>query len=400
MNNKKRSLKIQISKFLLELNLSEQDRGTYMYNNKTLHMIIRLLIVSILAIVGWFVFYSFIRLTFPFLIAAVLAIFINPIVSFLEKKVRIPRPFAVLVGIIFMFGIVGGIITLIIWKVIDGIRYLSQLIPAQIESTSSAVQTYFNEEILPLWYQGMGFIDNLNTTQRTALEDGIEQIGVQFATILGAIGQTLANSLSNVVSALPLTLTVLIFILLALYFISKDWNRFRVSLRKKLPPNLLKSTSHVVSDLKTKVVGFAYAQLILISITAGVNLIGFIILKVEHPLTIALIVGLVDLLPYLGTGIILVPWAIFSVLTGEGFFGIGLLILYGITILLRQLVEPKVLSSNLGLNPLATLISLFVGLQLFGIIGLIIGPVGLVVFQSLYKAKALDGIWRFIKGEI
>ncbi|MBP3950452.1 sporulation integral membrane protein YtvI [Bacillus suaedae] len=371
-----------------------------MYNNKTLHMIIRLLIVSILAIVGWFVFYSFIKLTFPFLIAALLAIFINPIVSFLEKKARIPRPLAVLIGIIFMFGIVGGILTLVIWKVIDGIRYLSQLIPAQIESTSSAVQTYFNEEILPLWYQGMGFIDNLNTTQRTALEDGIEQIGVQFAAILGAIGQTLANSLSNVVSVLPLTLTVLIFILLALYFISKDWNRFRASLRKKLPPSLLKSTSHVVSDLKTKVVGFAYAQLILISITAGVNLIGFIILKVEHPLTIALIVGLVDLLPYLGTGIILVPWAIFSLLTGEAFFGIGLLILYGITILLRQLVEPKVLSSNLGLNPLATLISLFVGLQLFGIIGLIIGPVGLVVFQSLYKAKALDGIWRFIKGEI
>lgn len=169
--------------------------------------------------------------------------------------------------------------------------------------------------------------------------------------------------------------------------------------KHKIPNQTFDRIGQVYLDLKSKLMGFLTAQFILISMTALVNLIGLLILQVEHPLTIALILGVVDLLPYLGTGIILIPWGVYSILTGDLFLGIGLLILYGLTITLRQLAEPKVLSSSLGLNPLATLVSLFVGLQLFGFIGLFLGPVILVLFLSFYEAKIFEGIWRFIKGD-
>ncbi len=364
-----------------------------------LQVIVRILIVALLVALGWFLFYYLVTLTYPFLIAAAFAFLINPIVTFLERKARLPRPLAVFSGILFLFGIVGGILTLIVFKVIDGFRYLSQLVPTQIERISISIQSYVNEQIFPIWNLGIGLIDNLDEAQRTAIEDGIQQFGGQLASLLGRVGQAVANGLSHFVGALPITLTVFVFIVLGLYFISKDWNRFRISIKMKLPNHVVNNTIHVLTDLKSKVIGFLTAQLILISMTAGMNFIGLLILGVDQPLTIALIIGLVDLMPYLGTGIILIPWAIYSLIMGDLFLGFGLLILYGLTVLQRQLAEPKVLSSNLGLNPLATLISLFVGLQLFGVIGLVIGPVALVIFISLYQANVLDGIWKYIKGE-
>ena len=369
-----------------------------MGNNKVLQVIARMLVVALLVVLGWFILYYFVKLTFPFLIAAVFAFFMNPLVNILEKKARFPRPLAVLTGILVLFGLVGGLLTLIIIKLIDGFHYLSRFVPQQIEMISRNLQTYFNEHVVPLWMKGLGIIDELDPAQQNAIETSIQQLGGQFASILGNAGQAIANSLSHLVGALPLTLTVFLFVLLGLYFISKDWNRLKMWLKEKLPIKASGQVASVYRDLKTKLVGFLTAQFILISMTAVVNFIGLLILNIEQALTIALILGLVDLLPYLGTGLILIPWGIYCLVTGDLFLGFGLLILYTITIVLRQLAEPKVLSSSLGLNPLATLVSLFAGLQLFGFIGLFIGPVLLVLLVSLYEAKVFSGLWRFISG--
>ncbi|KHF39456.1 hypothetical protein LQ50_15485 [Halalkalibacter okhensis] len=364
-----------------------------------LQVIVRVLIVALLLVLGWLAFYYVVWLTFPFLIALGIAFCMNPVVNWLERSARFPRPLAVLTGILFLFGLVGGVLTLEIIKLIDGFQYLSRLVPDQVETISTHIQAYVNDHILPLWARGLGFIDELDVAQRDAIENSIQQLGGQFASLLGNAGQAIANSLSQFIGALPITLTVFVFVLLSLYFISKDWHRLQAIVKKNLPKRLLEQMAQVYRDLKFKLIGFLTAQFILISMTAVVNLIGLFILRVEHALTIALILGVVDLLPYLGTGIILIPWGIYSMMTGDLFLGVGLLILYALTITLRQLAEPKVLSSSLGLNPLATLISLFVGLQLFGFIGLFIGPVILVLLLSFHEAKLFEGIWRFIKGE-
>ncbi|MCL7749596.1 sporulation integral membrane protein YtvI [Halalkalibacter alkaliphilus] len=370
-----------------------------MFENKVLRVIFRVLIVALLLVLGWLVFYYVVWLTFPFLIALGIAFFINPVVNWLEKSAKFPRALAVLSGILFLFGLVGGVLTLLIIKLVDGFQYLSRLVPNQIEIISTHIQMYVNEHIFPLWVRGIGFIDELDVAQRDAIENSIQQLGGQFASILGNAGQAIANSLSQFIGALPITLTVFVFVLLSLYFISKDWHRLQAIVKRKLPNRIKEQMGQVYLDLKFKLIGFLRAQFILISMTAVVNLIGLLILRVEHALTIALILGVVDLLPYLGTGIILIPWGIYSVMTGNLFLGVGLLILYGLTITIRQFAEPKVLSSSLGLNPLATLISLFVGLQLFGFIGLFLGPVILVLLISFHEAKIFEGIWRFIKVE-
>lgn len=124
-----------------------------------------------------------------------------------------------------------------------------------------------------------------------------------------------------------------------------------------------------------------------------------LILRVEYAITIALIIGIVDVLPYLGTGLVFVPWIIYAAISGETHFAIGLSVLYIVVLVQRQVMEPKLLSSNIGLDPLATLIALFVGFKLIGFLGLIVGPVLLVIGRTLHHAGVFQDIWNFIIGK-
>jgi sporulation integral membrane protein YtvI len=119
---------------------------------------------------------------------------------------------------------------------------------------------------------------------------------------------------------------------------------------------------------------------------------------VDYAITIALVTGIVDVIPYLGTGAVFVPWIIFEAVAGDMSRAIGLGVLYIVVLVQRQVMEPKILSSNIGLDPLATLISLFVGFKLLGFLGLIAGPVALVIINTLYRANVFLDLWLFIKG--
>ena len=365
----------------------------------TIQKIFRILLILLLTVIGLFLLYHFLRLTYPFLIAALLAYLIHPIIRLLEKYLRFPRPIAVLTSILLLFGIIGGLVTILVKVIIDGILYLSDYIPSQIQQISANIQNYFNETILPLWDQGIGWLDNIEEGQRQALQEGIQIVGNNIAQVLGNFGQGIASGISTFVGALPITFTVIIFSILAIYFISKDSKKYAEIYKEKLPLIFRKKTMHVLHDLKVKIFGFLKSQIILMTLTAIVSLVGLFILRVDQTLTIAVILGILDLIPYFGPGLVLIPWSIYSFFTGDIFMGVGLLILYASTVIVRQISEPKVLSTSMKLNPLAILVSMFAGLQLFGLIGLVIGPISLVLLMALYDAKVFEGLWLFIIGE-
>lgn len=369
-------------------------------NHPVVQIIFRILFIVFLTALGLFILYHLLRLTYPFLIAALLAFLINPLVNLCEKYLRFPRPLAVLTGLLFLFGVIGTIATILIKKLIDGIIYLSDFIPNQIETLSIKVQNYFNQVVLPLWDQGIGIFDALDDSQRQILQEGIQIVGSHIASMIGSIGQSIANGVTAFLGALPITITVIIFSILAIYFISKDAKKYAAIYREKIPTIFRKKTWDVLLDLKSKIFGFIKSQIILMMLTFIVSLIGLLILRVDQVLTIAVILGFLDLLPYLGPGLIVIPWSIYSFLSGDLFMGVGLLILYGSTVIVRQFAEPKVLSTSMKLNPLAILVSLFAGLQLFGLIGLVIGPISLVLIVSLYDAKVFEGLWGFIMGDV
>lgn len=368
-------------------------------NHPAVHVIFRILFLAFLTLIGLFIFYYFLKLTYPFLIAGLLAFLINPLINLFIKYLRFPRPLAVLTSMLFLFGVIGSLVTILIKMTVDGILYLSDFIPKQIEVISINVQVYFNDYILPLWDQGIGFFDELNPSQGQILQEGIQIVGSNIASLIGSMGQSIANGVTSFITALPITFTVIIFSFLAIYFISKDANKYAKMYKEKLPAIFQEKTWNVLMDLKTKIFGFLKSQIILMLLTFTVSLVGLLILRVDQSLTISVILGFLDLIPYAGPGLIIIPWSIYSFFTGDYFMGFGLLILYASTVIARQLAEPKVLSSSMKLNPLAILVSLFGGLQLFGIIGLVIGPISLVFIVSLYDAKVFEGMWGFVKGD-
>lgn len=368
-------------------------------NHSIVQIIFRLLFLVFLTALGLFVLFHFLRLTYPFLIAALLAFAINPIVNLCEKYLRFPRPLAVLTGILFLVGVVGSLVTALVKKTIDGIIYLSDYVPNQIEVVSTNIQKYFNDYILPLWERGIGAFDALNPSEREIFQEGIQVVGGNLASLMESVGQGITNGFTSFIGALPITFTVIIFSILGIYFISKDSKKYARVYREHVPTIFREKTWNVLKDLKRKIFGFLKSQIILMMLTLLVSLIGLLILRVDQALTLAVITGFLDLIPYVGPGLIVIPWSIYSFFTGNLFMGIGLLILYASTVIARQIAEPKVLSSSMKLNPLAILVSLFAGLQLFGVAGLVIGPISLVLIISLYDAKVFEGMWGFITGK-
>jgi len=142
--------------------------------------------------------------------------------------------------------------------------------------------------------------------------------------------------------------------------------------------------------------GFLKAEFKLTFITAVIVFTGLLILRVEHALSIALIVWILDFLPYLGAILVFLPWVIYCFASGNIFLGICLSILYGLIVLQRQLIKPKILSSSIGISPLLTLLTMYAGFKLIGIVGIVIGPLTFILMKILHETEILKVVWNYI----
>ncbi|WP_370874987.1 sporulation integral membrane protein YtvI [Cytobacillus purgationiresistens] len=372
--------------------------GLILLNAIYLQRTLRFLLVIGLVVLFFVCFFFVAKLTYPFLIALGIAFLINPLINFFHHKWRIPRALAVLLALILIFAIAAGLVTLLIAEIVSGTTYLANVVPNHLETLITHIEQFFAAQIIPIYNQLTSLFNNLGTGQQDTILANIESVGKNIGNTLGVFIQSFFENIPTIISWFPNAATVIIFSLLATFFISKDWQRLTRIFNRLIPHRVKKSSLTVFNDLKKALVGFLKAQATLISISTVIILIGLLILQVDYAITIALIAGIVDIIPYLGTGLIFVPWIIYEAIAGEMSRAVGLGVLYTIVIVQRQVMEPKILSSNIGLDPLATLIALFVGFKLIGFLGLIVGPVSLVIITTLHKANVFRDIWSYIKG--
>jgi sporulation integral membrane protein YtvI len=364
-----------------------------------LYSILRFLFVIAVIVISAMSLYYISTITYPFIIAFLIAFIINPFVNYLEQKGKMPRSLAVILVLLFLFAIVAGLLTLLIAEIVSGTQYLANVVPHHFQKLMVYIEDFFASQIIPLYNQLAVIFKNLDASQQDTIMNNIQSVGTKIATTVGDFIENLLQNIPVLLSWLPNAATVIVFSLLATFFISKDWYRLTGAMQKVLPNKAKASSKTVFIDLKKALVGFVKAQATLISITTVIVLIGLLILGVDYAITIALIIGIVDILPYLGTGAVFVPWIIYSAVSGDIPFAIGLGVLYIVVLVQRQIMEPKVLSSTIGLDPLATLIALFVGFKLIGFLGLIVGPVLLVIIRALHGANVFRDLWQFIIGK-
>lgn len=362
-------------------------------------MFIRFLIVVSIVVFGIGAFLFIAKYTYPFLIGLVIAYMINPIVNFFEKKAKIPRPLSVLLSLTGIFAIFAGLITWLVVEIVSGAEYLSRVLPRHLNTTIAYIENFIMTEIIPFYNQMSSLLSSLDASQQQTIITNIENFGKNIGSSVGTFIQSLLGKIPVLISWFPNTATMLVFSLLGTFFISKDWFKLTKISNKILPDKAKSSGKTVFTDLKKALFGFIKAQATLISISTVITLIGLLILRVNYAVTIALLIGVLDILPYLGTGLAFVPWIAYQAIIGDMGLAIGIGVIYTIVLVQRQIMEPKILSSNIGVDPLATLIALFAGFKLIGFLGLIVGPVTLVLITTLYRAKVFHEIWSFIKGE-
>ncbi|AZN40231.1 sporulation integral membrane protein YtvI [Paenibacillus albus] len=335
-------------------------------------------------------------LVYPFLLGWLLAYAINPIVNLLNRKLKLPRWIGVtltlFVFVVAMLTIVSALVTRIVVEIIHLSKSVSSSIDWWRDEFESIVAS---PEIQNLIGKLNSFYDanpNYHDTINARISDTANLLAQTSTNIITYF----LNSIVNIITSLPNVATIMIVVLLAAFFISKDWSIYVKRLSNWFPEQMRQSTSVVWVDLQKALFGYLRAQFIMISITAVVVTIGLLIIGVNYAITIGMLIGLVDLLPYLGVGAAMIPWIAYTFIYGEVSLGVSLSILYGIILVCRQTIEPKVLASSVGLEALPTLIAMFVGLKLFGVVGLIIGPVSLVIFTTVHKANVFRDLYLFV----
>jgi sporulation integral membrane protein YtvI len=330
----------------------------------------------IILLIGLFAWIGLYLLPFvaPFLITLTLAVLIEPVNQFLMRWKRVSRAVAVFISNTLFLLILLGIM------IFGGIKIVLQLI-ALLEKIPAYLPN-IERDALNLVQQIRDIYSDLPANLVRSINDGL--------TNLFGWGQTMfknmATFLIGLVSSIPGFLILLLIMVITFILMSYYLPKIREQFLDLFSEQAQKKVNMVLNDLNDALIGFVRAHFILSSITYIITLSGLMILGVKYALAIALLIVIVDILPILGTGSFIVPWAIYSFFHGDKVLAIGLIILFIVITVVRRIIEPKVLGGSIGLGPIATIISLYLGYAILGGMGIFLGPILFIVVKSVYKA--------------
>ena len=345
--------------------------------------VLRKILYVIFILIGLYLAFRLSIFYMPFLIAFIISLIIEPAIKLLMKKMKLTRRISsIIIFIIASVLIVGGLI----WGLIS------------LFSETSNLLKELNEYVEKIY---IIFHNITNQFNKIHLPDEIINI-VQNSTggVINTISNWIRNSLIgliNIVTSIPTIAIYFAITIMALYLICVDKVYILDQIEHHLPKKwVFKLSTHIRELIKT-LGEYLKAEATLILVSFIISLVGLYILKfvgfnIEFPLLMALFIGFVDALPILGSGTVMVPWAIISGLNGDIKLGISIIILFAIMSIIRQFLEPRLVSKHIGTHPIFTLIAMYTGFKFLGIIGLLIGPITLIIIKNVFSTLIDEGV--------
>ena len=333
-----------------------------------------LLALSIILIILCFIF--IIPVSLPIIFALFTALLIDPLVNLTEKKFKWKRQVAVLTVFIFILVILSFILYYTV----------TQLIGKLIDFTKTAPD-YFNT-LSGIWIDMQNKLFQYTSGMPAEV---IEAIQKEFKSIFEVIRKAILDLLSYekitaLLTEVPNFLVSLIVFIIALFLFMLELPELKRIIFNYLTQETAEKVRFMISKLNSIVFGFAKAQLLVSLIILAVTFVGILLIKPKYAIVMSLIIWFIDLIPILGSIIILAPWALYYFASGDVSTGSQLIFLAIVLMVIRSVVEPKVMGTQIGLKPLPTLISMFIGLKLFGLLGLFLGPLIVILFTTAYEA--------------
>jgi len=314
----------------------------------------------------------------PFIIAIFIAFIMQTPADFLSRKIKIKKGIAAATLSVVAYLVAAVLTVFVFYKLITSLSSFTERLPELLNEITVFSETIKNKfsDLMPKDYSS--FLDNF---WKSTVE-----------SVTQKISNLVSKTLTRLAKSTPSFLFGSIVALVATCYIAKDYNilvKFTKELcGKRLTDNIKKIKGIMFESVFKLFKGY----LILTFFTFLQLFLGFTVLRLKNAFLLAILISLVDILPVLGTGTVLIPWAFFSIISNNISLGIGLAVLYVIVIFARNFAEPKIIGTQIGINPLFTLIAMFAGLKLLGIWGLFLFPVTLIVVVKYYKNQMQEGL--------
>ena len=332
--------------------------------------------VALGCVIAFFFFkYLFIALL-PFLIGLLIAHLIQPAINFLHEKARFPKKLTVLLIVLFAFAVVGFLLFLLFSRIaveFEGLREYLPTLPEKISGYADQFAAWLDTITIDLPWLNFGEIIGKLTAD-------LDQTLLDFAQFASPY---LATFVKNLAVGVPYTLLFIVITIIAVCYISMDYRRIIAFIRAQIPEKAYQYVTEVKDQFVSTTLKYFKAYSFIIFITFIELLIGFSIIGVPYALVLAVVVALIDILPVLGTGTVLIPWAVFSLIGKDFYTGIAILVLYGLITLIRQIIEPRIVGTTIGLYPLVTLLCMYLGVRIAGLGGLFGFPIAAIILKNM-----------------
>lgn len=329
----------------------------------------------------WLTLRFFLPLSLPFLLGGTLALAAEPMTAFLTARLKLRRGAAAGIAITSAFALFSLLVLLLCALILRELAALVRILP-DLEGTLSG-----GLSALSAW--ALNLAGRMPEGIRAQLEQAIGDFFSGSSALLQQAFRFALGFTGGVLSAVPGSTLVLGTAVISSYMISVRLPRIKAYLRAKLPAERVRKFLTALKRLKEALFGWLKAQAKLMGLTFLILALGLLLLRIPYALLWAGAVALVDAFPILGTGTVLMPWALVSFLQGDTVRSVGLLSVYAVISLTRSIMEPKLLGDHLGLDPLATLAALYAGYRLWGFGGMLAAPVlAVAAVQLLREPKA------------
>ena len=314
----------------------------------------------------------------PFAASFVIAYLLRGVIRFLTNRTRISWKAGATLVVLIFYLLIGVLISLVGVKTLSGVADLIRSVP-----------DLYDKEIQPLFLRLVWNVEEFLLRLDPSLVSAVNRLSDDILSSMGQVVSSLSMDAMGVVTkiayGLPGLFIELVLLIISTFFIAIDYEELKSFCMRQMSDK----TKTIVVEIKEYLVGTLWVCIrsyaIIMTLTFIQIAIGLLILRVNHGILIAALIAIFDILPVVGTGGIMLPWALLAAISGNVPLGLGLLVLYIVITVIRNIIEPKIVGGQLGLHSIVTLSSMFVGVQVLGVVGLFGFPIGLSLLVYLNK---------------
>ncbi len=309
----------------------------------------------------------------PFLLAWIIAFAIRRPADFIAKKLKISRKITrTVLSLAVILSLVGGIVFLVFRMAAEAWQLVTHL--SEDGTLSEIIGKIFDP------FENVSMAPELQEKLSAAISG-------MFSEVISFLGTVL----TDVAGSVPKILLFILVTSISTVYTSLDFEGINAALRSLLPMKLDRAISEFKQTTFSVLLKYMRSYLLIMLLTFAIVLFGLSVLGVRYALLLAAVIAVLDLLPVIGVGTVMIPWSVFGFISGDVKLGVGLLVLFAVVEIARQIVEPKIFGTSLGIHPLLTLILMYVGYSVFGLFGLIILPAFSIIISVLFaKSKTAD----------